>query len=316
MACVAESNRQIAGYILDAAARIEFKCRDENAERGIQVTASFERDHDDRSAETPSPVWMASPERRAALVVAHPAHEIRVLQWLSQTRAHTYVLTQGSRSSAETSRRQASEDLISSVGGTMSGWGGIWDRDLYKCLLNGAVAPFERWTSELADDLAGREVDLVVADAWQFYNVAHDLTHLMARLATARASAVLRRPIAFFDYPVVPDEMAPGVAAQRAVATLRLNEAEAMSKRAAAAAIADIAGDATDIEAVEGNHAFARESFREPPALQTLLQTPCETPLYERFGEQRVQSNIYFDVIRWGHVRTICEALVASYGSN
>jgi len=274
------------------------------------LAASFERDHDDLSAKTPSLVWMASAARRAALVVAHPAHEMRVLQWLSQTRAHTYVLTQGSRSGADTSRRRASENLITSVGGTMSGWGGIWDRDLYKYLLNGAVAPFEQWTSELADDLVRREVDVVVADAWQFYNVAHDLTHLMARLATARASAALHRPIAFFDYPVVPDEMAPGMPAQRAMATLSLNEAEAMAKRAAVTAVADIAGDAADIEAVEGGHAFAREIFCEPPALQKLLQTPRETPLYERFGEQRVQSNIYFDVIRWGHVSAICDALV------
>lgn len=276
------------------------------------MAASLERDHGELGAETPSPVWMASAARRAALVIAHPAHEIRVLQWFSQTRAHAYVLTQGSRSGTETTRRRASENLINAVGGIMSGWGGVWDRDLYRDLLNGAAEPFERWTEELADDFVRREVDVVVADAWQFYNVAHDLTHLMARLAAARASATLGRAVAFFDYPVVPDAMAPGMPVQRAAATLSLSNTEAMAKKKAVAAVADIVGDAADVEAVEGGDAFAREVFREPPTLEMLVRTPRETPLYERFGEQRVQSNIYYDVIRWSHVSAICDALVPS----
>jgi hypothetical protein len=254
---------------------------------------------------------MASAQRRAALVVAHPAHEMRILQWLSQTRPRAYVLTQGSRSGTDTSRRRASEDLINASGATMSGWGGVWDRELYTFVLRGDAAPFRQWTNELTDDFVRREVDVVVADAWQFYNVAHDLTHLMARLAAARASAALGRPIALFDYPVVPDAMAPGACLQRVAATLNLSDAQAKAKQAAASAVADIVGDVADIEAVEGGEAFAREVFREPPALDALLQAPRETPLYERFGEQRVQSNIYFDVIRWRHVSAICEALVS-----
>jgi hypothetical protein len=275
------------------------------------MAASFDRDHDEPSCKTPSLVWMASGDRRAAVVVAHPAHEIRILHWLGQTRPHAYVLTQGSRSGTDTSRRRASENLINQNGATMSGWGGIWDRELYAFVLRGDATPFRRWIDELADDFVRRDVDLVVADAWQFYNVAHDLTHLMARLAVARASVRLDRPIAFFDYPVVPDAMAPGVRAQRAAAVLNLSDAEAMAKRAAAARVADIVGDATDIEAVEGGLAFAHEVFRDPPPLDALLQAPRETPLYEVFGEQRVRSSIYYDVIRWKHVSAICSALVS-----
>lgn len=272
------------------------------------------RDHGDLVEETPSPVWMANATRRAALVIAHPAHEMRVLQWLSQSRAHTYVLTQGSRSGSDTSRRRASEQLIQSVGGTMSNWGGIWDRELYKFVLSGEVEPFERWIDDLAADLVQREVNAVVADAWQYYNVAHDLTHLMARLAVERASAVTKQKIVFLDYPVVADAMAPLIPAQPVVATLALSNSEAERKRAAASRIADIVGDVAELEAVEGDQVFACEVFREPPPLEVLLRDPHEAPLYERFGEERVKSNIYFDVIRWKHVSTICQALVRAAG--
>ena len=65
------------------------------------------------------------------------------------------------------------------------------------------------------DDFVRREIDLVVMDAWQYYNVAHDLTHLMARMAAERASAQLGRRIPVVDYPTVPDELAPGAPLSR-----------------------------------------------------------------------------------------------------
>lgn len=236
---------------------------------------------------------------------------MRVLQWLSQTRARTFILTQGSRSGNDTARRRASEQLIASCGGAVADWGGVWDKDFYQLVLKGEAAPFVQWTDELAEDFVRREVDLVVTDAWQYYNVAHDLTHLMARLAAERASAVLGREIAFLDYLVVPDELTPGAPPARVVATLQLDAQQAAAKHAAVAAVADVAGEAAEIEDVEGADSYAREVFREPLALSALLETPAQKPLYEQFGEQRVKSNIYFNVIRWQHVFAICQAVVA-----
>jgi hypothetical protein len=257
--------------------------------------------------------WLTNRARRAALVVAHPAHEMRVLQWLSTTKARAHILTQGSRSGTDTSRRRASEQLIASCGGQVADWGGAWDRDLYQFVLKGDAAPFVSWTQELAEDFIRREVDLVVTDAWQYYNVAHDLTHVMARLAADRASQVLGRPIAFLDYLVVPDELTPDAPPARQVAVLQLNERETAAKRAAVARVSDVAGEAAEIEEVEGADSYAREVFREPQSLAVLLETPREKPLYEQFGEQRVQSNIYFNVIRWSHVSAICQALVNAH---
>ena len=77
---------------------------------------------------------------------------MRVLQWLSQTRARTFILTQGSRSGSDTARRRASEQLIASCGGAVADWGGVWDKDFYQLVLKGDAAPFVRWTDELAEE--------------------------------------------------------------------------------------------------------------------------------------------------------------------
>jgi len=237
------------------------------------------------------------------------------LQWLTCVRARAYVLTQGSRSGSDSARRRACEQLIASRGGDVSPWAGVWDKDFYQYVLAGDAAPFVRWTQELADDLVRREVDVVVADAWQYYNIAHDLTHVMARLALERAQKALGRRIEFLDYPVVPHALAPDEPISTEMAALTLDAAQSAAKKASVDAVSDVAGEAAEIEDAEGADSYCREILRRPPPLATLLRTPAVKPLYERFGEERVQSNIYFNVIRWGHAEKICRALTDAFAA-
>ncbi|MBN8605935.1 MAG: hypothetical protein J0L81_03380 [Caulobacterales bacterium] len=258
--------------------------------------------------------WLTSPERRAALVIAHPAHEIRVLHWLMLTRPRAYVLTQGARSGHDGTRRQASDRMIAALGACVAPWGGAWDKDIYNFVMKGDAAPFIALTDELTLDLIARETDLVVADGWQYYNLAHDLTHLMARIAALRASTALKREIVLVDYPVVPDELAPHATHGRAIATLELTADHVAQKRAAITAIPDIAHEAMEIEQTEGDLAHAREVLQQPLPLEQLLATPSAKPHYESFGEERVAAGIYKDVVRWSHVSAICNALAKHYG--
>lgn len=255
--------------------------------------------------------WLTDPARRAALVIAHPAHEIRVLHWLMSVRPHVYILTQGSRSGADSARREASELLITAQGAKIAKtWGGAWDRDLYDMLLDGQYDKLLKWADDLTADFIGHEVDLVVADSWQHYNVAHDITYTLARLAVQRARDALGRDITLVTYPVVPPTLAPGAPLAAAVATLRLPSPSVATKIGALGLIPGIASEASDINAAEGADAHMYEAFHNALPLEQLLQTPTQTPLYEVFGEERVRAGIYTDVVRWPHLLRACEALV------
>lgn len=255
--------------------------------------------------------WLTDPARRAVLVIAHPAHEIRVLHWLSSVRPHVYVLTQGSRSGADSARRKASELLIETHGATIAKtWGGVWDRDLYEMLLAAQYETLLQWADELADDLIARGVDLVVADSWQHYNVAHDLTYLIAKLAVRRARQALGRDITFATYPVVPSTLAPGAPDSPTVADLRLPTEAIAAKRSAIGLIPGIAAEVADIDFADGANAHMFETFSAALPLEDLLQPPRQTPLYEVFGEDRVRAGIYRDVVRWTHLLQACEALI------
>ncbi|MCX7359679.1 MAG: hypothetical protein NT015_16260 [Alphaproteobacteria bacterium] len=254
--------------------------------------------------------WLTDPARRAALVIAHPAHEIRVLHWLSSVRPHVYILTQGSRSGADSARREASELLIMAQGATIAKtWGGAWDRDLYDMLLDGKYETLLHWADELTADFIARAVDLVVADSWQHYNVAHDITYALARLAVQRARHALGRDITLLTYPVVPPTLAPGAPLAPAAANLRLPHAAVAAKIAALGLIPGIATETADINTAEGADAHMYEAFHNALPLAQLLQMPRQTPLYEVFGEDRVRAGIYTDVVRWPHLARACEAL-------
>ena len=255
--------------------------------------------------------WLSDPVRRAALVVAHPAHEVRILRWLSLVRPHVYILTQGSRSGADSTRRAASERLIEAHGATVAkDWAGAWDRDLYDMLLDGKYGALLDWADQLTEDFIAREIDLVVADSWQLYNVAHEITYVIAALAAQRAREALGREVALVTYPVVPHSMSPAAPVAPTLARFKLTQAAVNTKRAAMEQIPDIATEASAIDESEGREAHALETFNAALPLGSILRTPREAPVYEVFGMERVKAGIYTDVVRWPHVQRACEALI------
>src|SRR5258706_14950239 len=76
-----------------------------------------------------------SSPRRAALVVAHPGHELRVHRWLERTRPVVFVLTDGSGNHG-VSRLDSTTALLGQAGATA---GPIYcrlsDREQYRAML-------------------------------------------------------------------------------------------------------------------------------------------------------------------------------------
>jgi hypothetical protein len=90
------------------------------------------------------------PAGRAALVVAHPGHELRVHGWLEQARPLVFVLTDGSGGSG-VPRLGSTARLIDRAGAERGSiFGRVPDRDLYAAILDHDHALFAGLASELA----------------------------------------------------------------------------------------------------------------------------------------------------------------------
>ncbi|HSS47479.1 MAG TPA: hypothetical protein VLX28_00905 [Thermoanaerobaculia bacterium] len=247
-----------------------------------------------------------SSPRRAALVVAHPGHELRVHRWLELTRPVVFVLTDGSGNHG-VSRLDSSTALLGRAGATAGSiYGRLSDRELYRAVLGGDLGLFTGLADELAQGLA--DMDVVAGDAVEGYNPGHDVCRLLINAAVLRLEAEGRR-IANFDFPLVgaPDDCLPE---NRAALRLELDEGALHRKLEAARTYPELASEVDAALAAHGSDRFRVECLR--PVHYGLDIAPLFThpPFYETHGEKRVALGLYDQVIRFeGHLAPLAAGL-------
>lgn len=233
---------------------------------------------------------------RAALVVAHPGHELRLHGWLEAARPGVFVLTDGAGRTGR-SRLPFTSRILGRAGATPGPiFGRFTDPEIYAAVLAGRLDVFTALARELAAALA--DVDYVVGDAAEGYNPAHDL----CRLVVDAAVALAQRPILSFDFPLVgpPDRQLAGRV------RLVLDDAAFARKLDAACAYDGLGGEVAQALSESGHDAFRVEAL--DPSVPG--GEWAEPPYYERYGEQQVARGAYARVLRYqDHVRPIAEAL-------
>ena len=151
---------------------------------------------------------LSSRSGRAALVVAHPSHELRIHGWLEQTRPYVCVLTDGGGRSGEP-RLARTSDVLDRAGATQGAiYGRLTDLEVYAAILNGEAELFAGLVEELCEAFVAEKIDYVVGDAAEGYSVAHDICRTMIDAAVELAEYRHGHRIANFDFLVVgrPEE--------------------------------------------------------------------------------------------------------------
>ena len=124
---------------------------------------------------------------RAALVVAHPSHELRLHGWLEQTRPCVCVLTDGAGRSGEP-RLTRTTEVLARAGATQGAiYGRFTDLEVYSAILNGDGELFARVVEELAEMFVEKRIEYVVGDAAEGYSVTHDTCRIMIGAAVEMA---------------------------------------------------------------------------------------------------------------------------------
>lgn len=248
------------------------------------------------------------PAGKAALVVAHPGHELRVHHWMELARPLVFVLTDGSGGSGE-ARIESTGRLLEVTEARQGAiYGRVSDREIYAAMLAHDHAFFLGLADELAAALAAEEIDYVVADAEEGYNPSHDVCRLVVDAAVRMAAR--RRPggIAAYDFLLVgaPDECREELR-PRAV-RLQLDPGALERKLRAARAYPELAGEVERALERFGAAPFSVELLR--PVEGGRLPAYDEAPFYETYGERQVAAGVYERVLRFHeHVLPLAEAL-------
>jgi hypothetical protein len=250
---------------------------------------------------------------RAALVVAHPGHELMVHHWLERRRPLYLCLTDGSGGAAA-SRVPSTARLLRKVGATPGPiFGRYADRQVYQLLLAGRAGVLVALARELADALAAADVDCVAGDAAEGFNPAHDVCRFLIDAAVARVRRKTGRTLHNYEIALDsrPDDCPEP---QRAGALwLRLDDGAVRRKLTAARAYPELRGEVLRAARRFGEGAFAVECLRPAASASLALgRFEDEAPAYERHGRSRVAQGVYHEVIRYRHhVRPVLAALRA-----
>jgi len=255
---------------------------------------------------------------RAALIIAHPGHELRVHGWMESARPSVMVLSDGSGRSGR-SRLDSTTRILARAGARPGKiYGRFTDAEIYAALINYDFALFIDLVEELSETLVREQVSYVVGDAVEGYNPTHDVCRYVINAAVILAERACRIPAANFDFLVVGHpETCPEDLRTQAV-WLRLSDEALMRKLAAAHAYTEIAGDVDSALAEMGIEAFRGVCLR-PVARGPISSGLTEQrPFYERYGEEQVAAGHYERVLRYSeHIAPLIETLnshVASRG--
>src|SRR5262245_32314848 len=132
--------------------------------------------------------------KRAALVVAHPSHELCMFGWLQRARPCVFVLTNGSGGSGKP-QLPSTVKVLSAVGATRgSMFGRLPDPFLYAAILEGNTDLFVGLADELAESFVKESIDHVVGDASEGYSPAHDICRLLINAGVEIAASRYDHP--------------------------------------------------------------------------------------------------------------------------
>ena len=200
---------------------------------------------------------------RAALVVAHPSHELRIHGWLEQARPYVCVLTDGGGRSGEP-RLQRTTEVLTNAGATQGAiYGRLGDLEVYSAILNGDAELFAGLVDELAQTFADQRIEYGVGDAAEGYSVAHDICRIMIGAAVDLAEHRHGHRVENFDFIVVgsPEEC-PDELREQAIWLQLDDEGFGRKVRAALGYTTELAEDVE--EALKGAPFRGVQRFSEP----------------------------------------------------
>lgn len=275
-------------------------------------------------------------QTRAALVIAHPGHELRVHGWLEAAAPRVCVLTDGSGRTGR-SRLDSTTRVLDGAGARPGPvYGPLSDADLYAAVLDHEYSPFLRLVEELAAALVRERIELVAGDAEEGYSPSHDICRLLVNAAVRLVGRTSAARIANYDFTLIgPPGHCPEHLRTNSI-RLELDEAAFARKLSAArnypelrteveAALGgagsvglqqhpDLASRAVPNYGGAGADDFRVECLRPVASAggASAAHARGERPFYEDYGERQVQAGHYKRVLRYcEHVLPLAAALDA-----
>lgn len=247
--------------------------------------------------------------RKAALIVGHPGHELKVFGWLTESAPRVYVLTDGSGANG-ISRLSSTTKLLHESGSVADPiFGFISDAGVYRAIIGQEVSTFLAIVDRLAASLGKHGIELVAGDAVEGFNPTHDICRALLNAAVPIANRSSGRTIANYEFCLTEWEQHCQDPHDSRCVHLRLDDQLLQQKLRAAREYKELRNEVQQAIAARGEEYFRVECLRKvtDPFPELFAETK---PYYEMHGEQRVAQGKYESVIRYReHMLPILKAI-------
>ncbi|RVC44724.1 hypothetical protein EN781_12820 [Mesorhizobium sp. M4A.F.Ca.ET.090.04.2.1] len=248
--------------------------------------------------------------KKAALVVAHPGHELRVHHWMETAKPLVLVLTDGS-GHLGVGRLDRTAEVLAGAGARPAAafFGKMADRDLYRAILAGEAETFQQLVDEMITVLAGEAIDYVAADAVEGFNPGHDVCRLLVNAALAKLCDQDGRELPNLEFPLEAGALRRETTSRGGI-ELHLDAGAFDRKLGAIANYPELTEEADRLRAAHGLASLGVERLSPVDYHLDISECSEQPPAYERWGEQRVQSGYYKTVLRFKeHVEPLARQL-------
>ncbi len=254
--------------------------------------------------------FASSSNARAALVIAHPGHELLVHGWLELVRPCVFVLTDGSGRTNEP-RLDTTTKILNEIGAKPGSiYGRLSDRAAYSAILNREFDLFIRLAKELADAFTAERIDYVAGDAAEGYSPTHDVCRLIINTAVRITNQSRGSGVANFEFPLVSPPIANLAALHREDIWLQLEEKAFARKMASAKGYTSLTSEVSAALSRASADAYRIECLHRVDGISDTRGWDGERPFYEDYGEKQVTAGYYQRVLRYhDHLEPLAEAL-------
>ena len=242
---------------------------------------------------------LVSSNPRAALVIAHPGHELMVHGWLELVRPFVFVLTDGSGRTNQ-SRLESTTAILNQTGAKRGRiYGRFTDRAAYSAILDREFDVFIRLAKELSEAFIAERIDYVAGDAAEGYSPTHDICRLIIDAAVRITNQRTGRSVTNFEFPLVSPPDADHAALHPDDIWLQLDDEAFARKLASAKGYAALTSDVLAALSRESADAYRIEWLHRVDGSCDSCGWDGERPSYEEYGEKQVAAGYYQRVLRY-----------------
>lgn len=253
-----------------------------------------------------SPKILSCPsDVRAALIIGHPGHELRVHGWIELIRPKIFVLTDGSGRSGRS--RLASTQKVVCQNKSQCGevFGRFTDIELYDMLISREHERLVSLAEELAYHLASDGINFIVGDSAEGYNPSHDVCRLLIDSAVSR----LDYPVINLAFPLVEPPDAVYSYQSQSIYRCNLDDNAFARKMKSAESYQELASELATAIAHHGYESFREEWFATGDR-NVFVNGCAANPWYEQYGAAQVKAGHYQTSIQFReHILPLVHAL-------